>query len=120
MVNNFDIGTAMSYSDFLLYVFYVFAKVSESLTLDQVCLATFGITAIWLTNDSRESFQKWGPVIGLLGQPFWLYATYNKELWGMLIICCFYTVAWIKGVIKWHFKPKEVLFNISKETNDEK
>ena len=81
-------------------------RVIATTTWDQVMLGILGVTAIWLSQDHRESVQKWACVFGLLGQPFWLYATWTKELWVMFIICCFYTVSWWKGFKRWHLRKR--------------
>lgn len=81
--------------------------VIETTTWDQILLGIFGVIAIRFTQDPRESRQKLAPVIGIIGQPFWLYATWNKELWVMFFICCLYTDAWLKGIKRWYFPEKK-------------
>lgn len=70
-------------------------------TIDQVLLGICGVTAIWLSQDHRERVRRWACIFGLAGQPFWLYATFTKELWVMFIICIFYTFSWWKGFNQW-------------------
>ena len=93
------------------------AHVIATTTLDQVMLGILGVTAIRLSQDHRESFQKWAPVVGLCGQPFWLYATYTKELWVMFLICCLYTWSWWKGFKRWHLTKRSGLIANVKEAD---
>lgn len=66
-------------------------------TISQVLIALLGVTAIWLSQDSRETVRKWACVFGLLSQPFWFYSSYVSEQWGIFILCFFYATAWLKG-----------------------
>lgn len=66
--------------------------------MEQIAIALTGVTAIWLSQDSRASFRKYACLFGLAGQPFWFYSAYNTEQWGILVLCTFYTWAWFKGV----------------------
>ena len=90
--------------EMILIVLVFIDHVIPTTTWDQVMLGILGVTAIRLSQDPKESIQKWAPVVGLCGQPFWLYATWNKELWVMFIICVLYTNAWWKGFKRWHLK----------------
>lgn len=63
----------------------------------QTIIAITGFAAIWLANDRNEQRRKWAPVIGLLGQPFWLIETWQSGQVGMLLLSVAYTVAWLRG-----------------------
>ena len=54
-------------------------------------------SAIWLLS-RPERWMRWGFVVGLIGQPFWLYSTLDSAQWGPFIVSLFFTAAWIKGV----------------------
>lgn len=56
-------------------------------------LGILGVIAVRLSQDHRESFQKWAPRSWFMWSTFWLYATWHKELWVMFIICVLYTNA---------------------------
>jgi len=66
--------------------------------LDQIGIALSGVIAVWLTQDKRESWRLWACVFGMLGQPFWFYATWKAEQWGIFALCTLYTYAWARGV----------------------
>lgn len=67
------------------------------MAIEQFGIALFGVTAIWLSQDSRPSVSKWACIFGLIGQPFWFYATWQAEQWGMFALCFLYSLAWGKG-----------------------
>lgn len=66
--------------------------------MDQIAIACTGVVAIWLSQDSRENWRKWACIFGLVGQPFWFYATYKAGQLGIFILCFFYTLSWLRGV----------------------
>lgn len=38
-----------------------------------------------------------GSVFGLVGQPFWFYAAWETQQWGIFALCVLYTITWGKG-----------------------
>ena len=56
-----------------------------------------GGVAIWLTQQSNDKIKKWAPVFGLMGQPFWFYASYTGEQWGVFCLSFFYCYGWLLG-----------------------
>lgn len=69
--------------------------------IDQAIIAITGVVAIFLTQSQNRNWQRYACLIGLVGQPFWITATYQSEQWGMFILTLFYTLAWSKGI--WTF-----------------
>lgn len=65
--------------------------------MEQIAIALTGATAIWLTQQHRESWKKYASILGLIGQPFWFYATYKAEQWGIFGLTFFYTYSWAIG-----------------------
>lgn len=65
--------------------------------ISQFFIAVTGALAIWLVNDPRINRQRWAPIIGLAGQPFWFYETIQAGQWGMLALTVVFTAAWAKG-----------------------
>jgi nicotinamide riboside transporter PnuC len=72
--------------------------------MTQTMIVVTGVLAIWLSQDALESRRKWAPILGLIGQPFWFYAAYTTEQWGIFVLCFFYTAAWAKGLYT-YWKP---------------
>lgn len=67
---------------------------------DQVGLLLFGAAAIYLVGlDPTNPYQKWGYVVGLISQPFWLYSSFKMKNWGIFYLSIFYTYAWVEGIL---------------------
>lgn len=65
--------------------------------ISQVAIVILGLSAMVLV--SRKC--KWGFVVGLFSQPFWIYTTlYNKQP-GLFILSVIYFFIWIYGIYKW-------------------
>ena len=64
----------------------------------QVAIALFGVTAIFLSQSADPRQRKFACIFGLIGQPFWFWSAISAEQWGIVLLCCFYTVAWARGV----------------------
>ena len=70
--------------------------------IEQLVIAVFGVTAVFLSQDGRASRRLWAPVFGLLSQPFWFYATWRAEQWGVFVLSLLYAAAWARGFwIQW-------------------
>lgn len=65
--------------------------------MEQVAIALTGAVAVWLSQDRRESWRRYACIFGLLGQPFWFYATWIAEQYGILALCVLYTASWARG-----------------------
>lgn len=66
--------------------------------IDQIGIALTGVTAVFLTQSKREWLRRYACLFGIAGQPFWIYATWSAEQWGILALTALYTFAWAKGV----------------------
>lgn len=65
--------------------------------MEQIAIALTGGIAIWLSQQHRENWKKYASILGLIGQPFWFYATYKAEQWGIFGLTFFYTYSWAVG-----------------------
>lgn len=74
--------------------------------IEQVGIALFGVAAIRLSQDARERVRRWACICGLCAQPFWFYATWRAEQWGIFALCFLYSWAWLKGVRTYWWKAK--------------
>ncbi len=75
-------------------------------TLDliaQIGITIFGVSAIILVAKKN----KWGFVLGLISQPFWLITSFLNRQWGVLILSSVYVFSWAYGIYNWFYK-KEV------------
>lgn len=66
--------------------------------IEQLGIAIFGVTAVFLSQDARESRRRWACIAGLLGQPFWFYATWKAGQFGMFALCFVYAFSWARGL----------------------
>jgi len=66
--------------------------------IDQIAIAILGAAAIWLSQDARPGVRRWACIIGLVGQPLWIAATWRAGQWGMLVLSVVYTCAWVRGI----------------------
>ena len=73
--------------------------------VEQIGIALCGVSAVFLSQDARESWRRWACIFGLVGQPFWFYATYRAEQWGIFLLCFVYTYSWGRGLRTYWFKP---------------
>ena len=76
-------------------------------TLDQIsqfALFFLSVSAIILV--ARKN--KWGFVLGLSSQPFWLYTSYANDQWGIFLNSIVFTGTWIYGIYRWFFAEKGV------------
>lgn len=71
----------------------------------QVAIAMFGVSAVFCSQTER--FQRWAPVLGLLGQPFWFVATYSAGQWGIFALAFLYSYAWAMGFWRYWVKDSE-------------
>lgn len=72
---------------------------------EQAIIAITGALSIWLTQDPRLSWQRWAPIAGLVGQPFWLVATWASAQWGMFALTLVFTAAWLRGLNRHWLEP---------------
>ncbi len=56
------------------------------------------ITA-YLLASGKGSVRRWGYVVGIVGEPFWLYASWVTGQWGVVILALWWTVQYIRGCI---------------------
>lgn len=66
--------------------------------ISQVGIVIFGLTAVFLSQQTELRLQRWAPVVGLVGQPFWFVATVSAEQWGMFLVVVLYTIVWAIGL----------------------
>lgn len=71
----------------------------------QTLIVLSGVLAVALTQFTLLEHRRWAPVVGLVGQPFWLYITYSPLTWGMFVCSVLYTLIWLVGVWKLWISP---------------
>lgn len=73
--------------------------------IEQIVIGVCGLTSVWLSQDKRRSWQKWACIFGLFAQPFWFYACWKAEQWGIVGLTFVYTAGWCRGVYNFWIKP---------------
>ena len=68
----------------------------------QFCIFLFGVTSIVLVSKKN----KWGFVVGLCSQPFWLLNSFINKEWGIFLVSIAYTISWSYGIYEWFFEKK--------------
>lgn len=71
-------------------------------SIAQIGITIFGVSAILLV--ARKN--KWGFVLGLISQPFWLITSYLNKQWGVFFLSAVYVFSWAYGVYEWFYKKK--------------
>lgn len=75
-------------------------KTGERSVVQAIILFT-GALAIWFSQIGNDALEPWACIVGLIGQPFFLYCTYRSRQWGMFLLSVLYTGAYFAGL--WHF-----------------
>ncbi len=60
--------------------------------------------AIWLLA-RNDAARRWGFVVGLAGQPAWLYETFSSGQFGMLLVTGFFTWVYARGCWEYFVRP---------------
>ena len=75
--------------------------------ISQIAITILSVSAIFLIAKKN----KWGFVVGLISQPFWLITSTQHEQWGVFITSIIFTINWIYGIYNWFYK--KTMKNIS-------
>ncbi|SDR52767.1 hypothetical protein [Paraburkholderia tuberum] len=65
--------------------------------VDQIAIGLCGVTAVYLSQDARAERRRYACLFGLAGQPFWLYATWKAQQWGIFGLSFLYAFSWARG-----------------------
>lgn len=68
----------------------------------QIGISIFGVSAIILVAKKN----RWGFVLGLASQPFWLITSYLNKQWGVFLLSAVYVFSWAYGIYEWFYKKK--------------
>lgn len=63
----------------------------------QAAILALSLASVALVSTTGE-WHRWGFVVGLASQPFWLIATWRARQWGMLALSIFYVGFWTQGI----------------------
>ena len=71
------------------------------MSAEQFAIMLTGVTAVFLSQSKSERLRQFACLFGIAGQPFWFYAAWSAEQWGIFAMCFLYTFSWARGV--WNF-----------------
>lgn len=75
--------------------------------IPQLGAVLLGGLAIWFVG-RRESWRRWGYILGLCGQPFWLWTTIAHEQYAIAAMCLWYAYSWAQGVWNYWIRPASI------------
>lgn len=67
--------------------------------MNQALILILGGAAVWLAASPEARRRRWGYLLGLASQPFWLLESAGRGQWGIFILSCWYAWAWARGLI---------------------
>lgn len=76
--------------------------------LKEVCnygILLFTPAMAWLMSCRNVKVQRWGHIVGFVGQPFWLILMYKNGDFGPFFMSCFYTVVFVRGIYNYWILP---------------
>lgn len=64
----------------------------------QLAIGILTLMSLWLlTSDSPAA--RWGHVVGLASQPFYMLATWRARQWGMFFVAVMLLGVWSRGIV---------------------
>ena len=76
------------------------------MTWDQWWILLCSGTAAWLVACRDVRRRKWGFVVGLAGQPAWMWAAWSAGQWAIGLLTLYYAAMYARG-IRSHFFTQE-------------
>ncbi|AMR77277.1 hypothetical protein [Cupriavidus nantongensis] len=73
------------------------------LTFIQILIFLTSVSAVYLLT-GRPAQHRWGALVGLIGQPLWLYVTIRAETWGIVAVSAWFLVCYARGVYLGFFR----------------
>jgi len=72
--------------------------------IEQIAIGLLGVTAVFLSQSHHLNVRKYACLFGMASQPFWFYATFKAEQWGIFILCFMYAISWGVGIYRFWIK----------------
>lgn len=66
--------------------------------ISQIGIISFSGSTIFFLSNEKKKWRKMGYIIGILGEPFWIYTTIHNEQWGIFVLSLWYTLNFCKGL----------------------
>lgn len=68
--------------------------------IEQFIIPVCTCAAVWLLSRPDFRRRRWGPVVGLVGQPFWFLATISAEQWGIVVVATWFTGVYVQATYR--------------------
>lgn len=73
--------------------------------MNQLLIAIFGLSSIWMSMDHDARLRRWAPIVGLLGQPAWAWFAWQSGGWGLGALVVAYSAVYARGIwVQWRLK----------------
>lgn len=77
--------------------------------IDQIAIGVCGVSAVFCSQSEALRVRRLACLFGLVGQPFWLYATWQAQQGGIFALAFVYTCGWWRGFrLHWWTRGKIV------------
>lgn len=84
----------------------MFVQYHPFMTIDQIAIALLGAAAAFLSQASTEAARRWACIFGIVGQPFWFWASWHANQWGVFAVSVLYALAWVRGFWLYWVAPR--------------
>jgi hypothetical protein len=75
--------------------------------VSQIMIPILGLLSIFFLGCKKIRLVKFGFMFGLLAEPFWFYAAYTHQQWGVLLIVCAYFIGHSRGLFNSYMREVE-------------
>ncbi len=65
--------------------------------IDQIVIGACGASSVWLSQSTLHQHRRLACLFGLAAQPFWFYATWKAQQYGIMALTLVYTMGWARG-----------------------
>jgi len=65
--------------------------------IEQFSLGLFSLAAVFFANCRTDHWRRWACICGICAQPFWFYATWHAQQWGIFGLSFVYAALWLRG-----------------------
>lgn len=73
-------------------------------TIIQIIIFASACGAIALIS-RKEHWNRWGYIIGIIGQPLWIYDSYKNNQWGIFVVSVWFLISYAQGIRNYWIKP---------------
>lgn len=78
-------------------------------------IITTVVAQVLLTTDTR--YQRWGAVLGLIGQPAWIYSTWSHGQFGMFAVALIFCALYVNAIFRQWVEPLFLEIDVAVDTS---